>query len=257
MSLPFKTVPPGFVALTSTRQGGQSAPPYDSLNLGSNTDDQPSLVSANRHIFAKNLGLSSEQFVFMRQVHGDVIRQAGADDAGRGFDSWARGLEDCDGLMTAERGLALCVGHADCLAILMLDPQTGLMGVAHAGWRGAEMRIAAKLAQSFLGQSGADPKRFWVGLGPCLGPCHLELSEAQYRLFEKQAGHESFCTPLKDGHFNLDLWACVGRQLKDLGIPEQNIEIQRLCTACHPLEFFSHRRDQGKTGRMLSVMARS
>src|SRR5262245_7548820 len=132
--LVFKSIPPGFVAATSTRQGGVSNPPYDSLNLGSNTEDQPESISANRRRFAASLNLAPESLVFMRQVHGSVLREAGSADAGKGLDDWALGLEDCDGLLTREQGLGLCVGHADCLAILMADPATGMIGAAHSGW---------------------------------------------------------------------------------------------------------------------------
>lgn len=250
MSGPLLLELPALKGFTSTRQGGVSQGGYDSLNLGLNTADDPQAVIANREAA---LGARAAQTVYLQQVHGDTILEASAADAGRGSRDWALGLPACDAAFTRVPGLPLAIGHADCLAVVLADPVAGLLGVAHAGWRGALAQLPAKLAQRLLAE-GAQAQRLQAVLSPCLGPQRLELSEEQYRLFQAQdTQFGAYCGTLKDGHFKLDLWSCARRQLEGQGLASSAIQGQALDTAAHPQLFYSHRRDQGKTGRMMTV----
>jgi YfiH family protein len=243
----------GVGGFCSTRVGGVSQGPYDSLNLGLNTQDEASSVRANRLAAFEAGGTELARSVHACQVHGDTILEAGEAEAGRGSLAWEQGLPACDALWTRAKGLPLSIGHADCLALLLVDRQAGLLGLAHAGWRGALAQVPAKLAKALLAQ-GAQAGRLQALLSPCLGPDHLELAEEQWRLFQAaDPAWKGYCSRLEGGHFKLDLWGCTRRQLEALGLRAQQIQGQELDTWDHPELFYSHRRDQGQTGRMLSV----
>ncbi|MGH7442088.1 MAG: laccase domain-containing protein, partial [bacterium] len=135
----------GLCGFTSTRQGGTSVGAYDSLNLGLNTADAPAAVVRNRRLALEARGLDPAKAVYACQVHGDGIMEVTAADEGSGTLDWNRGLPDCDAVFTRCRGLPLCIGHADCLVVAVADPVAGLLGLAHAGWRGALAELPAKL----------------------------------------------------------------------------------------------------------------
>jgi YfiH family protein len=230
---------PGFFAFTTTREAG---------NLGLHVGDDPARVLENRRAVA---GLFSPcQAVCLQQVHGSEIVRAGS---GAGWEDYGAALPGADGVVTDRPGLALVIGHADCLGMVLVDPGRRTVGMAHAGWRGALAGIAGRLVARMADEFGSRPADLWAGLSPCLGPCCLELSGVQHEAFSAAFRDASgFCGPLKDGHFMLDLWACGKAQLMQAGVAQSRIEVQALCTGHHPDSFFSHRRDQGKTGRMMT-----
>jgi YfiH family protein len=234
-SLPFATAPRGLAAFTSTRHAS---------DLGLNTESPASRVLDSRKALWKSLGLKLEDGIFMKQVHSDRLVEVGRAERGRGSASLQDAIQDCDLLLSREPGVLLCVGHADCLAVLLADPASQAVGVAHMGWRGASLNVAGKLAAAM----GGDPKKLWAGLSFCLGPCHLELSEEQHPFFQGRA----CASGLKDGHFMLDLQACAVEQLQEAGLSPSRIEIQKFCTADDLSLFYSYRAEGGHCGRMLS-----
>jgi YfiH family protein len=255
LDLPWPAPSPALAGFTSTRQGGVSRGAFDSLNLGLNTQDSGQAVLENRNLAFRGRALDPAKAVHLQQVHADRIAEAGTRDAGRGAQDWAQGLPACDAVFTRMRGLPLCIGHADCLAVAVADADAGLIGLAHAGWRGALAGLPGKLALRLIAE-GAKPERLQAVLSPCLGPGSLELGEDEHRLFSQAFERtEDFSSSLRQGHFYLNLWACVRRQLIEAGLDGLRIQGQELDTARHPELFYSHRRDQGKTGRMLTVAA--
>jgi YfiH family protein len=244
---------PGVRGFTSTRQGGRSTGAYSSLNLGSNTGDDPAAVLANRRLVFESQGLDPVQGVYLQQVHGTEIREATRTDAGRGLERWDDGLPACDAVFTRQRGLALSIGHADCLAVVLADPAAGLLGLAHAGWRGALGALPGLLALRLI-EEGASPARLKALLSPCLGPAYLELGEEQHQLFSQGfLGMGDFASPLAAGSFYLDLRACATVQLLGAGLQPAQILAQPLCSFAQASLFFSYRRDKGETGRMLTT----
>jgi hypothetical protein len=244
---------PGVGGFCSTRQGGASAGAYDSLNLGTNTGDDGAQVLANRRAALQSAGLAPERAVFLQQVHGQVILEAGEADAGRGLASWADGLPGCDAVFTRQKGLGLAIGQADCLAVLLVDREAGLLGLAHAGWRGALGDLPGALAQRMIG-AGAQAARMQAFLSPCLGPRSLQLGEAEHAAFaERYPAFQHFSSRLQVGHFYLDLWTCARYQLEAAGLDSKRVQGLELDTATQPELFFSHRRDSGQTGRMLTL----
>jgi hypothetical protein len=237
---------------TSTRIGGVSEGPYAGLNLGLNTADAAAKVLENRRRAHARAGWNPERTVYLHQVHGSEIREATAADAGRGAGSFEDALPACDASFTRVRGLVLAVGHADCLAVAVADPEAAVLGVAHAGWRGALAGLAGQLVRRLI-LEGARRERMRAVLSPCLGPSRLELGEEQFHLFQRaDASATDYCSPLSSGHFHLDLWSCVRSQLLAEGLSNSAIHGQELDTAAHPELFFSHRRDAGVTGRMMT-----
>jgi YfiH family protein len=236
MEFAFAAASPGLRAFTTLR--GQ--------NLGLNTDSPKNEVLAWRRQVWQAQGLRLEDSVFMRQIHSDRLAEAGRPERGRGSLSLEDALPDCDLVISREPGQLLCVGHADCLALVLANPRRGWVGAAHMGWRGASLKVAFKLAKAL----GGDPEEVRGGLSVCLGPCHLELSQDQYPLFAGQA----CASPLVDGHFKLDLWQAALGQLEAAGLKASQIEIQRECTACHPDKYYSYRRESGNTGRMMTCI---
>jgi YfiH family protein len=243
----------GFVAITSTRQGGRSENPYLSLNLGLHVGDAPERVLENRQAFWEAKGLQDLRPVCLQQVHGHGMETVRQEHAGRGWADYGQSLEGCDAALCSEPGLGLCIGHADCLALVLADPVLRKFGVAHAGWRGALAGLPLMLAQA-LAAGGSRMQDLRAGISPNLHPCCLKLGEPQKMEFAKKwQDFKAWGSEELDGGFRLSLNRLCIQQLVQAGLLPENIEVQSFCTGCNPALFFSHRRDKGITGRMWTV----
>jgi purine-nucleoside/S-methyl-5'-thioadenosine phosphorylase / adenosine deaminase len=213
----------GARAVFSTRLGGVSEPPFDSLNLGLLTEDPEEAVAENRLRLATALGFAPEQVVFARQVHGTrLIRHPR-----RG------GLVEADGHVVAEPGLAPLVFVADCLPVALYGP--GGLAMVHAGWR--------PLAGGILAAAAAAVGATRAAVGPGIGPCCYEVGEEVLSVFTALGA-------VAKGRM-LDLPEVARRLLAQAGVEE--IESAGLCTGCEAELFFSHRRDNGRTGRQAGI----
>lgn len=221
----------------TTRRGGRSAPPFDTLNLGRSTLDDPAAVQANRARLLECLGLGLDALATAGQVHG--ARVVPVTTPGH--------HSDCDALVTDRRGLALAVTTADCMALLYHAP--GAVGAAHSGWRGTEagMPVAALTAVREL--AGVSAAHVDVHLGPCIRGCCYVVGEEVARRFPAAAVRR------EDDLVRLDLPTATRLALLAAGVPEARIHDTGACTACEPHWYFSHRRDEGRTGRMWGVAA--
>lgn len=210
----------------STRLGGVSGPPFDSLNLGILTDDDPAAVGENRRRLAAALGLDPERVVFSLQVHGTrlVDHSAGSGNA----------IPDADGHIVRAPGLAALVFVADCLPVALSGP--GGLAMVHAGWRGLAGGIVADAAAAVEATAAA--------IGPGIGPCCYEVGD------EVLAAFADLGEGIAAGRM-LDLAEVARRQLVRAGVEE--IRTADLCTSCEPALFFSHRRDHGRTGRQAAI----
>lgn len=232
----------GARAAFSTRLGGVSEPPFDSLNLGILTDDDPGAVTENRQRLAMALGLEPEQVVFSLQVHGtrliDHSESPGESRGSFGTEYVQKeprdGVPEADGHLVREPGLAPLVFVADCLPVALHGP--GGLAMVHAGWRG--------LASGIVGAAAEAVDANVAAIGPGIGPCCYEVGEEVLDAF---AG-------LGDGIAAgrmLDLPEVARRLLARAGV--ERVESAGLCTSCEPELFFSHRRDQGRTGRQAGI----
>lgn len=229
----------GFRHGFTTRDGGVSAPPYDRLNLGGAVGDDPASVAENWRRLERATGL---RFARVRQVHGArVVRAAAPCDP----------AEEADAVLSTAEGVAACVSVADCVPVLLADPETGAVAAVHAGWRGTLARAAAEGVRA-LAEVGAPPARLLAAVGPSIGPCCYEVSDdlaAQFRAALGEAVVRAGPRP------SLDLWAANAAVLAAAGVRPDRIEVLGRCTACERDRFFSHRRDAGRTGRQMAFIA--
>ncbi len=227
------------------RSGGVSAPPYDSLNLGFNRPEPRANVLANYKRLAEAAGIALENMALATFAHGSAVHIVTASDAGAGI--LAPPLSEADGL-ASNSGAALATLHADCLCVLFFDPESGAYGACHAGWRGVAGRVAVNTlrAMESLGARAVSTLS-WVGPGIC--PDCYEVDEPVITAFEKALPEAGALAYMPNGKAKLDLARAMAFQLLEAGITPDNLELSGLCTSCDP-NFFSYRRDSGKTGAM-------
>lgn len=222
-------LPGGRVAF-STRRGGVSESPYESLNLGILTDDDRGRVAENRELLAADIGLETERVAMGWQVHAADIREWDAPPDAGGYASPGAELAKVDGHATSVPGLGLLVLVADCLPVALVAP--GRAAMLHCGWR----PLAAGIVEEALASFSEPPA---AAIGPGIGRCCYEVGEEVLAEFADLEGVAS-------GRM-LDLRMVVRRKLDAGGV--SMIEDTDLCTSCRPDLFFSHRRDNGVTGR--------
>lgn len=224
--------------VVTTRAGGRSKPPYESFNLGDAVGDAPEAVAANRHRLADELGLGRDRLVWMEQVHG---RNAEIVDGPR-----SEAVEATDAIVTTEPDLALIAMCADCVPVLLADPEAGVIGAAHAGRVGARVGVVPA-ALDAMRRAGAAIDRIEVLLGPSVcGECYEVPAAMQADLEQHLPG--SACKT-RTGTPGLDLRAGLWRQLADAGVAK--IGLDPRCTV-EDKTLFSHRRE-GTTGRLAAV----
>jgi len=239
------TVPPGLRMGFSTRRGGVSHAPYDTLNLGRSTADDPAAVMENRSRLLAAFGLDPEQLATAGQVHGaGVLRADGPGLAGDG-----------DALVTTRPGLALAVTAADCLPVLLAAP--GGVAAIHAGWRGAAAGVAEAALRALTAAAGCDAGQVTAHFGPCIRDCCYEVGPEVAAQFPAAAVHRR-AAPGRDDRaaLHLSVPESVRRRLVEAGMSPEAIHDSGACTACDPEWYFSHRRDRGVTGRQWGVIAR-
>jgi YfiH family protein len=229
--LPWQGAPAAYSVTFTTRVGGVSEGDFESLNLGILTDDDPDRVVENRRRVCAAVGADASTATMAWQVHGGAVTEARP-----------RGIlertvfERCDGLWSDRPGQAMALVTADCypVALACSDGMPGLC-VLHVGWRGLLDGIVEN------GVSALGGGELMAIVGPGIGPCCYEVGEEVSGPFRERFGAEV----VADG--KLDLGGATALALKEAGVG--SVERTGHCTACEPELFFSHRRDQGRTGR--------
>jgi YfiH family protein len=228
-------LPHGF----TTRAGGASAAPFDALNLGDLVGDDPAAVAENWRRLEAACGL---RFARVRQVHGARVVTAAGPSAPCG---------EADAVVSSLPGVAACVAVADCVPVLLAAPGGRAVAAVHAGWRGTEARAAAAGALALARAAGVEAGRLRAVIGPSIGPCCYQVSEELVVRFVAAFGASVVLRGA--GGPRLDLWAANLSALREAGVGE--VETMGRCTACDRSSFFSHRRDAGRTGRMVAFAA--
>ena len=229
----FKDVPNG-VAGVSTRLSGFSPAPFKSLNLGKSTSDDPLLVSKNLEALCVDLQISSAQLARAYQCHGNDIWQT----ATGGY------RENFDAIISTQPGTIAGVGIADCCPILLLDPEKKIAAAIHAGWKGTVAKIVEITTSTLFETYGCKSKDLLAWIGPCISLKHFEVGD-------EVAEHFASTEKVKMGEkYHVDLKKANFHQLERMGI--QQIEISNYCTVEDNDLFFSHRKEQGVTGRMMA-----
>ncbi len=223
----------------TTRTGGASPPPWNALNLGAAVGDDPDRVEENWRRLRDATGLV---FARVRQVHGTRVVRAGAA---------AEPTVEADAVVSVAPGVAACVSVADCVPVLLADPEGGAVAAVHAGWRGT-IALAAAEGVRALAREGADTSRLVAVIGPSIGPCCYEVSPDLGEDFRRRFGAEVVRAGAPP---RLDLWRANLLALEGAGVRPEHVEVLGRCTACERDLFFSHRRDAGRTGRQVGFIA--
>jgi len=239
----------GLVHGVFTRRGGVSAPPFDTLNVGSTVGDNLAHVRENRARMAAAMSVRDEETRTTWQVHGAEVLVVRAGEA----PSWPP--PKADGVVTADPGVPLVMRFADCVPLLLYDPVKRAIGLAHAGWRGTLAGAGPATVRAMAEAFGSRPQDIIAGIGPSIGPCCYEVGpevvDAVQRVFH--GAHNLILPSPNGGRPHLDLWAANERALRAAGVHQ--IEVSEMCTYCLRSEFYSHRREQGKTGRFGALIA--
>jgi len=234
----------------STRIGGVSKEPYNTLNLGLTVDDDHEDVLANRRAFGSALEVDPKRIVVPNQVHSDMVRVVIESDAGSGALNHSTAIPDTDALITNVPNLPLALHFADCVCIFLLDPINRAIGVVHAGWRGTAAKIVAKTIEAMEQNYGSDPAKLQAAIAPSICRCCYVVGEDTAKEFFKAFPHDTrVISQSSTDKWFVDLKNANNILLRQAGVHRHNIAISEECTCCNSTDFFSYRRD-GKTGRM-------
>lgn len=247
-------------AVFTTRAGGVSRPPFDTLNLGRPSPDDPADVATNRTRLAAALGVTP---VFLSQVHGVETVELPLPQASVGP------VVEADGCVSAIPGVVCTMRVADCLPVLLTDTRGTVVAAAHAGWRGLAHGVLERNFRAFEGlllrqPASASPgpvaSRTLAWLGPCIGPRAFEVGpEVREAFLAVDADAARYFVPKEGGKWLADLAALARVRLRTIGVSQiyGNDGSAPWCTVNNPSRFFSHRRDNvglGGSGRMAACI---
>ena len=245
---------PSITHAFSTRLGGVSVPPFQSLNLGVGRGDALEAVEENYRRFCGALGLDARQAVLSKQVHEDTVRIVTKADAGKGL--FCPRDYTADALITNEPNLPLVVFSADCGIILLHDPDAKCVGAVHAGWRGCAAGIVEKTVVEMCRHYGASPASIRAAIGPCIGPCCFETDDDVPSAMRAALGQEAEAYLERRGRkWHVDLAGLNAQWLRRAGVTR--IDSCGLCTACHPEWFWSHRKMGNARGAQIALISLS
>ncbi|HOQ15952.1 MAG: peptidoglycan editing factor PgeF [Epulopiscium sp.] len=237
----------------STRLGGLSQGPYQSLNLGLGRGDDDEKVYGNYKLLCEAIGINHEKLIFTNQIHDNHIKIIRKEDLEKyNMKNWVKGT---DGLVTNIPNVPLVTLYADCVPLFFLDTKKKVIGLAHAGWRGTVKKIALRMIEIFINEFNSNPKDILAAIGPSIGKCCFEVDFSVADAFQKAFKNtHKIIFPIENEKFMIDLWEANKEALTEGGLPLSNITVTDLCTKCHHDIFFSYRADKGQTGRLAAVM---
>ncbi|MBB6690420.1 peptidoglycan editing factor PgeF [Cohnella xylanilytica] len=255
----------GLTAGFTTRIGGVSSAPRNSLNTALHVGDDSEDVVANRRRVAEALGWEFSAWTCAEQVHGNRVHVVAAADKGSGSLDRASAIQEADALVANEPGVLLVMYFADCVPLYFYDPESGAVGLAHAGWKGTVLDVAAETVRAMGERFGSRPEALLGAIGPSIGACCYEVDEAVLKHVRPLAeavgagaagGEGAFHTPTGNGRARLDLKEMNRHLMIKAGILPSRIELTTWCTGCRTDLFFSHRMENGATGRMMSWLGK-
>lgn len=247
---------PGLAHGFSTRPGGVSPAPWDSLNLGISRGDDLDRVRENYRRFCRVIGTDPLRTVLSRQDHHDHVLHVTADDAGKGL--WReRDYQSVDAMITNSPDIPLTVFSADCGVILLFDPARRAIGAVHAGWRGTAMGLVKKTVLSMTEAFGTEAKDLLCAIGPSIGQCCFETDDDVPAALREALGSDAEAFMVRHGNkWHIDLKSVNAWWLRGLGV--QHIDICDHCTVCRPDLYWSHRRSgnaRGVQAAMISLIS--
>ena len=235
----FASPVPRVVAGFTTRRGGVSKSPFDSLNLAVSTGDEPELVERNRELLLRAVGFESGRLAIAGQIHGTNVAYV----SGAGL------VRDTDALITETPGLLLGMVAADCAIVLVAEAGGSVVGAAHAGWRGAAGGIVANLVEGMKAR-GCSVAELLAYVSPCISREHFEVGPEVARQFDQRF----VSVNAETGKDHVDLTGVLRDQLERTGLEAARIRIDGRCTYDNPDLYYSYRAQQGVTGRMMGYI---
>lgn len=240
----------------TTRFGGVSESPFNSLNLAYNAGDKESHVAENRKVILDVLNIDYRNTVSAQQVHKDKISLVRKEDKGKGAFKYSKGIAETDALITDIPGIPLLMCYADCVPVFILDPVKKAIALIHSGRRGTELELTLKTLFKMKKIFETNPRFCLAAIFPSIGSCCYSVKESNkidgYWLNRDKINGKAISKQNRSGR-SLDLKKANHLQLIKAGLQEKNIFISEICTADHPKLFFSYRRDKGNTGRMAAI----
>jgi hypothetical protein len=233
--IPDWNAPAKVKAISTTRNGGISLPPYDGLNLGMHVGDEPDVVQTNRDLLVRDQKLPAKP-VWLEQTHSTVVKKVSepTDE-----------VIAADGTVTTESAVVCCVMTADCLPVLLTDSEGSQVAAVHAGWRGLANGIVENAVSQF-----DKPVMAW--LGPAIGADVFEVGQDVFDAFNRHDATAKWAFRDKgNGKYLADMFLLATQRLKAAGV--KDITVSGLCTYSEPQRFYSYRR-QGVTGRQASLI---
>lgn len=237
----------------TTRWGGVSTDRLDSLNLGENRGDSEENVRENYRRVFQALGLPEQQACFTKQVHGNVVRVVTEADRRELFMPFPF---EADGIVTNIKGLPLFCFTADCIPVLLCDPDAGVAGAIHCGWRSTAADILG-VAVAAMEQLGAKAANLRAAIGPGIEMCCFETDADVPSAIEKLLGGDCggvFFAVGDSGKYMVDLKEADRQRLVQLGLDNVNISVSDECTFCNCDKYWSHRKTKGERGSQAAVI---
>jgi len=242
----------GISVVFTTREGGFSPEPYSSLNLAFHVGDDPNLVIENRKKVLGLFGLGLDRAVCAEQVHGTGVVYARDSDAGSGAFSVDKSIKGVDALFTDCDRMPLLLFFADCVPVILVEPEERVVGVIHAGWKGIYGNIIGNAIDAINSRLSVSSKNMLAFIGPSIGGCCYRVGSDLVKKFSERFNSSD------DWLFGdrIDLRTIGKKQLSDGGIPAANIySCHNCCTSCNGDTLFSHRASGGKTGRQAALVS--
>jgi len=241
---PFPFDGDGVTAVVSTRHGGVSAAPYDSLNLGGHVGDDPEAVAENRRRLAAALGV--DRLTVADQRHTATVAVVDRALAGRGHDGVAdsaAAFPETDAMITNLPGAALAILVADCAPVVLYDPVRRAAGVAHSGRAGTIKGVIPQTIKAMAATFGSAPDDLLIGIGPAIGAASYEIGETEASQVLTALGDAGarLLAPTRPGHATFDLAAAIRGQLRTAGVPAASVHDLSIDTRTSTDDFFSDR----------------
>ena len=242
----FQNIPSLLHAVTTK----SSHSPY-AFSLALHTGETRQTIVKNRELLADTLAKGSLfHYVVANQTHSDHIKVIRTQET-KGWHSRTDAIEDCDALITNVPNVMLTIFTADCVPILLFDKTNNVIAAVHAGWKGTKAKIVSKTIEKMMRHYQSQAKDIVVGIAPSIGKCCYEVdSDVAKHFFDTPNGYTK-----KEDKYMLNLPYLNKQQLLDMGILEQNIEMSHICTSCEVSRFFSYRKEEGCSGRFMSMIA--
>src|SRR5690606_26422307 len=244
----------------TTRNGGVSKTPFDTFNIGLHVNDDAEDVLLNRQKLAHSVGMSFEAWTNGEQIHSNQIAIVTSKERGSGRSSMEDAIKGVDGLLTNEPDILLTSFYADCVPLYFWDAEHQVIGLAHAGWKGTAAAIGKQMIDTMSTVYHSKPEQIRCAIGPAIGACCYEVNhvvidrieELWHTLELPGEALASVFTKKQAGHAHINLKEINRQIMIKAGIMPSHIEISEWLTGCSRQLFYSHRMENGKTGRMAS-----